>query len=418
MMLSMSAFFGSFFAPWIFQTLLYVFAVYVIFLIGKEIISKNFGLLVAFLVTISWSQVGQSTNPISPGMAGIFAVFALYFFVRYIKYSKSLDAFLLGFLVGNAINIHFQAIGLITLLPVAFILSKRNIKQFLLLSLGFLIPFIPLMLFDLKTNFFESRNMLDYYLYGQYRIYVPNRWLTYIGVFWPKAWSDIVGGYPIFGYFIMVLFSAITFYKIIKKKISRELLGLIICFGLIFIELRYYRGVLFDGYLTFLQPFVFVFTGIVFYEVYKFKKILFLGLIIVITFTSLAIDVREIAKAANTTAIDTEKLMLTLIKQHPNEKFSLFDYRHKLAGASLPLSLYLYNANKIDDNGSRVGIAQATLGALLEFNAFPGIEGKPGQLQLVDLSKISKEELIRTGWVMVNPSAVYNSVENWYTVNK
>jgi hypothetical protein len=410
--------FGSIFTPWIIQTLLYVFVIYVMFLIGKEIISENFGLLVAFLTAISWAQIGESTNLVSPAIVGILSVFAVYFFVKFIKHSKNLDSFLLGFLIGNTVNIHFQAIGLITLLPVAYLLSKRNLKQLLILSIGFLIPFIPLILFDLRTNFFESKNILDYYQYGQNRLYVPNRWLTYAGVFWPKAWGDIVGGYSIFGYLTIILLTIIALYKIAKQKITKEVLGLVICFGLVFIMLRYYKGVLFGGYLTFLQPFILIFSGIVFYEIYKFKKILFIFLIILVTFTSLFIDIKGIVGATNTIAVTTENLMTPLIKKHPNEKFALFDYKYARSGISLPLSLYLYNRNKIDDNGLRVGIVMATPGALLQFKAFPTIEGMPGGLQLVDLSSKDRQTLINNGWVSVNPSAVYNSVENWYKPKK
>jgi hypothetical protein len=388
------------------------------FLIGKEITSRDLGLLTAFLVAISLPQIRQSTDLVQPGMVGVIAVFAVFFFVRYIKYSKSLDAFLLGFLVANAINIHFQSIGLITLLPVSFFLSKHKLKQCLFLLIGFFIPFIPLILFDFKTNFFESRNMLDYYLYGQNRIYIPNRWLTYVGVFWPRVWSDIVGGYPIFGYFITILLSLVMTYKILKKKISKEILGIIICFGLTVIMLRYYKGILSAEYLAFLQPFIFILTGIVFYEIYKFKKILFICLIISITVTSLFIDIKEIVKSTNTTAVRAEKQIQVLVKKYPNDKFTLFDYKRRFAEVSLPLSMYLYSRGKVDDSGLRVGISAATSAAALEFSDFPAIEGKPGDFQLLDLSKLSKAELVKAGWVIVNPSFIYNSVENWYTNKK
>lgn len=74
--------------PWIIQSLLFVFITFVMYLIGKEVFNKNFGLLLSFLTAISTSQLAQSTNLTSPSLAGIFSVFCLYFFVRFIKYSK------------------------------------------------------------------------------------------------------------------------------------------------------------------------------------------------------------------------------------------------------------------------------------------------------------------------------------------
>ena len=71
--------------PWIIQTLLYVFTIYVMFLIGKEIIGEKFGLLTAFFTAISISQTLQSTNLTSPSMVGIFSIFTTYFFIKYIE---------------------------------------------------------------------------------------------------------------------------------------------------------------------------------------------------------------------------------------------------------------------------------------------------------------------------------------------
>ena len=52
--------------PWIIQSLLYVFTVYVMFLIGKEIIDEKFGLITAFFTAISISSgLAQSLSNIS-----------------------------------------------------------------------------------------------------------------------------------------------------------------------------------------------------------------------------------------------------------------------------------------------------------------------------------------------------------------
>jgi len=401
--------------PWIMQTLLYVFAVYIMFLIGKEIIGENFGLIAAFLTAISTAQVLFSTNLTSPSMVGIFSIFTVYFFIRFIKYSKNFDAFLFSFLVATTVNIHFQAVGLLFLLPVAFLLSKRKIKQLGILIIGFTIPFLPLLLFDLRTNFFETRNMLDYYLYGQQRIYVPNRWLTYAGSFWPKAWGDIIGGSIFFGYFTIFCLVILTIVNFIRKKIPKEILGIIISFLLIFIMLRYYKGQIFGGYTVFLDPFVLILTSWVLYEILRFKKSIFYLLILIISISTIYIDVREASAATNLTAKYSFEWSNLLIKKVPNKKFVIYDYNNNFDNMSRPLSLYLYNKNKLDDDGLRIGIINGTPSAIMkDQKKFPIILGELGQYQFIDLSASSDASLKKNKWFPVNPSDVYGSLEDWY----
>ncbi|MGA2911260.1 MAG: glycosyltransferase family 39 protein [Candidatus Levyibacteriota bacterium] len=404
---------GAIMTPWIIQTLLYVLMVLVMFLIGKEIFGRNFGLLTAFFTAISTAQLGQSTNLISPSMAGIFSIIAVYFFIRYIKYSKNLDAFLLGFLVSNTINIHFQAIGLIFLLPVGFLISKRKFKSLLFLGIGAFIPFIPLVIFDLQNKFFESRNILDYYLYGQNRLYTPNRWLTYAGVFWPKAWSGIIGGQIILGYFFAIIFFVFTLWGIVKRKLDKNMLGLIAAFSLIFIMLRYYKGVIFDGYIVFLHPFVLVFSAWVAYKIFKFNKFAALLLIVIVFVLTMQANIREISVATNNTAKEATILRNQLIKKFPSEKFSVYDYKFSQVNRSYPFVMYMNKDNKIDDSGMKIGLANFNSNDKMRKDLPIIINDKLG-FQIYDLSSSSSATLLKDKWIFVNPSEIYKTSEQWY----
>jgi hypothetical protein len=407
------AFPGGILMPWIIQTSLYVLMVIVMFLIGREIFGKNFGLLVAFLTAISTAQLGQSTNLISPSMAGIFSIIAVYFFIRYIKYSKNLDAFLLGFLVANTVNIHFQAIGLMFLLPIGFLFSKRKLKSLLILGIGAFIPFIPLLIFDLQNNFFESKNMLDYYLFGQNRLYVPNRWLTYAGVFWPKAWSGIIGGQKLIGYFFIAALSVITLWEIIKKKIDKNILGLIVSFSLIFVMLRYYKGVIFDGYIVFLHPFVLVFSAWVIYKIFKLNKIVACILVLIVFCLTMFANYQQISTATNNTAKEVTMLKQELLQKFPNTQFSVYDYKFSQNSRSYPFVMYMSKDNKINDGGMKIGLANFNSGDKMRADLPLIINDKLG-FQVYDLSSSTSAILLRDKWVFVDPSEVYKTSEEWY----
>jgi hypothetical protein len=57
---------------------------------------------------------------------------------------------------------------------------------------------------------------------------------------------------------------------------------------------------------------------------------------------------------------------------------------------------------------------QATKGAMLQFSALPTINSGNDNYQIFDMNSSNSAELIKNGWVSVNPSSVYKAVEDWH----
>lgn len=404
--------FGTVVGPWVILSVLYVFAVFIVFLTGKEIAGNKLGLIAASLVAVSTLQINQSTNLTSPSMVGFLAIITCFYFIRYVKYSKSVDAFLLGFLISTTINVHFQALGLLSLALVGFLFSKKSIKKTFLLITGLLIPFIPLLIFDLKTNFYESRNILDYYLYGQYKIYVPNRWLTYAGTYWPEMWGRIIGGFSYAGYVGIVGVGVATLYLLIRHKITKVIISLLLSFSIMVLMLRYYRGERFESYLAFTHGFVILLTALFLHNVFRINKIAGLLLIGVFMAGSIWVTIPDIKNASNNTAFLVEGWKNDLYKQYPGQKFEVYDYKFRHANLSYPLSLYLLKDNRISDGGHKVGIIVAD-SDIFEPH-FTSIIGNKGSYRFFDLNSSSSAQLADTEWALANPKEVYRTIQLWY----
>ncbi len=416
LMLMIGIYPSSFITPWIIQILLYVLMVFVMIIIGKEINGKIFGLLVGLFTAISPAQIAQSTNLTSPSMVSIFSIASVYFFVKYVKERKPLYSFLLGFFIATAVNIHFQAVGLFVLIPIIIVFSKGTKQTLLSLFLGILIPFIPLIVFDLKNNFYETRGILDYYMYGQYKIYLPNRWLTYAGVFWPNSWALIIGGYRLIGYGIIAMLSATVLFTIYKREFKKPLVSLMLGFLLMFIMLRYYRGERYDGYIIFLHPFVLLFTAWLNYRLFIYRRLLGLIFCIILVGSSLHVVILEITNATNYAASRAEAWKNTLIEKFPDKKFAIYDYGYKSAGFSLPLVLFLEHENKLSDRGYLIGFGSHPIISMRL--PHPEIKENKAGFTLRDLSSSSSAELEKAGWAFVNPSAIYHSTVEWYIGKK
>ncbi|MEX2007763.1 MAG: glycosyltransferase family 39 protein [Candidatus Levyibacteriota bacterium] len=399
----------SILTPWIVLSLSYVLVVYLMILIGKELGGKRLGLVVGLLAAISPSQIAQSVDLTNPSGVSIFSALAIYFSIRYIKTKRNLYLFLFPFFIAMAINIHLQAIGLVSLILVSIILQRPGKKGLAALFSGFVLPFLPLIVFDLKHNFYNLRSLIDYYLYGQYRIYVPNRWLTYAGSYWPSAWGHIIGGQTILGYISIFLISIFTVYSTVQRKMTRPLLLIILSFLLIFILLRFYRGERLDSYLIFVNPLVIILTGWVTYSLFKFKRILGLLLFIFLLIGSISKDISNILNSTNYASYQARHWEKVLTKLYPHEKFKVYDYERKFGYATLPLSLYLDFNSKIDDNGMAVGIGVITDTK----STYPRILDDQGGW-IYDLSGSSSAELAKAKWFLVNPSSIYKATEEWY----
>ncbi len=401
--------------PWVVLTFLHILFVLLIIFVGKKLVNKKFGLIVGFLATVSTAQIAQATNLTNQSPLAIIALSAIWMMIGYVKTKKLKYLFLLALFVSLAPTIHLQGAALIILVPITIIFTRPPlVKGIIVLLLGIFIPLIPLILFDIQNNFVNSNSMLRYYLYDQYKISLDvlgRRWLTFIGVFLPNSWSHIIGGNLILGYIVMILSGFAIVYNFLKSQLSKEWNILIISFLGMLVLVRYTRTPLFDSFIVFLHPFILLFAALAIFSIYKKNVVIGLSFMFLIAISSLFKDIREIKLATNHTAPWSREQEKALIKNFPNRKFAIYDFKNKTSGATLPLVLFLYVDKKIDDTGIKLGVVISTSGAQFKY---PIVFGDKEGYKILNLNNSSNTKLVKQGWVFVNPSQVYSSTEEWY----
>lgn len=399
---------------WYVQTSISAIMPIVLFFAGKKLINAKFGLLLALLFAISTAQIAQATNLTYSTFAGFVSVFMLLFLVYSIKTKRSLYVFLTAFCMGLAINIHFQAVGFFLMLPILIVFNAKNLKNIALIIVGFLIPFLPLLIFDFTSNHYQSSNILEYLFNRGSNAALPKRWLTYIGEFWPNAYSHIIGGYWPMGIILPVIIFVTTLVLLIKKKIEAAVFLVLLFFSLNFVVLRYFKGNIYDAFLVFLHPSIILITAWVIYKIIRWKLVFGLLILIVTVAFTLVKNYEEISNATNFTAVNSINTMNHLTKKFPEEKFAMYDYEFKNSSRSYPTVMYMMKNNLLSDSGRKIGFVRATISAELEIHESPVVMGKLNENILLDLSSFSKEDLLEKGWIFINPSGVYDSVINWY----
>lgn len=352
-------------SPYAAVGILNTLSIAVYYFVGKEIADKKLGILLAFLAAISPQLTIHALALSNPSMVPIFTICFIYFFILLWKTGKRIFALLMGIMLGIILNMHYSTINLFFFLPFVLLVPKTSFKQkiiFLLLIVSaFFACTLPLLLWDSQQSFANTRNILDYFLIGQYRQYVPNSWKIFLFQFYPYFWSFVIGGESSVGIILMGSFVLGVVVALWKKKISSVMVALLSIFALLSLLNRYYHGIRTEGYFLYLNPIILMLTGWSLYILSQVKlKKIYIGyivvaaLLILITIGS-AISLRSLL-GYNNGVSQVIQTMNLLQKQYPGKKFAVYDYQWETPDHSYALSSYLGFYHLIDENGIPIGV--------------------------------------------------------------
>jgi len=414
--------FPSIYSPWIYLGILSSLLPLIFFRIGSLLESRLYGLILSLIVVFSPQQIQTSAFLTNPSVIGIFSSLVFLIFLEIIiKKRNDRWGLLLGVITGITINIHYQSLLLIIFL--LFLLPFKRTKTFLYSLIGLSLTFLPLFFFDLNNHWFNTKHMLDYLLIGQYRIWISNRWLTYILDFWPNFWALVIGGSKLFASTMMIL-AAIILIKKIKTDRNRKIyLYFALSFLINIIVLRYYRGEKYFGYLQFFQPYIFIFSGLVLFSLwqikYKIIGLLSLGLYLFLVYPS-SINMMVGAWPTN----ETYNLYNNIMTKWGNHPYSYYICPGTEKVRSGALGLILDLNHKLDPgNSSKIFYFYGNC-------HFPNIvrEGKVIQTQgfdsakkifpntglVFDISEATQGAVLETNMIKFTAQKEYQSAARWW----
>lgn len=396
----------SIWAPWIAIGLASLGMVLAMYKIGSLLINSTFGILLAFIAAVSPAQVSAATALQQHALIGLLSSLILYLFIHVsMKNATGKISVLWGFLTGVAINTHFQSTGLLALPVIYFLFAKK--KRFIFsFLLGLFISMVPILIFELNNHWFNTKNIIDYIFIGQYRVWTSNRWLTFVGQFWPSFWSYATG-LPIVITTVIMFTTGLLF---IKKFAHRKLPVPFIIIGLSFIIqivlLRYYRGEKFFGYLQFFHPFLFIYTGYLLYLLLKRLKnkilicaFLFVYLIIVLPNSLNFLKPDEFN-------IETRKRLDFLVSNYPQIKFATFECKNSYERHRIQGLLLMFYMNKLyDPRGEKITIYNPTC----NYSKIP-----PQDLDIVNITSLTDKEVVNGKFEEITPESVYTETVRWW----
>ena len=216
-----------------------VASVFVIFLIGKEILNKKTGYIAALLMTVNLFHIEHSQEGRSYALMVFFILLATHRMLLFIKDVNFKNTLLLGLFIGLIPNAH--PFGLLNVLVIYsfliyILLTKKNLarihffKNGLLTAVIFLILFLPVYPIIAKVSDIQS-------------FWIPEATLQGI----KNVFTDISGRNDFFLYFNLIAFLLlvfITIYIVSKKNKTSEDKNTITAFVLVFLWIFIVAGVI------------------------------------------------------------------------------------------------------------------------------------------------------------------------------
>ncbi len=139
----------------------------ILFILGRNLFGMKGGLFIAGLAAMSPPLISQARFIWNSHGAPVFVMLTLFFAYRICQDSSYRNVFLSSFFAAFIYNFQLAiaipvSISLVILFTV--ILRVRDVRKYLVLITGFIIGFLPMILFEIRHNFMAVRGLANYLL--------------------------------------------------------------------------------------------------------------------------------------------------------------------------------------------------------------------------------------------------------------
>jgi len=268
-------FYYYFIAPWLFflnnQPIGLVFGVaffsslYLLinYLIVKELFNNKVALISTIFLSFSSVLIDFSRFSWNPNLLPLFTLLTVYFVIKSLKTNKWYFFALLGSFLSFSIQLHYLALFLIPPIGIFFLISiyKQSTKQlisqfhnFLISAFSFILFSSPLIIFDLRHNFLNSKLFLA--LFKSSGTSLMSKFSSFFDSFYYLNLYSFNITLNKFFVYILLFFTLIILFTLIKK--SSTLKTFLFIFLLAILGMSLYSGPKYPHYFVVLYPLYYI----------------------------------------------------------------------------------------------------------------------------------------------------------------
>jgi len=233
------------------------------YFIVKELFNKKIALISTIFLSFSSVLIDFSRFSWNPNLLPLFVLLTIYFAIKSLQTNKWHYFFLLGAFLSFSIQLHYLALFLIPAIGIIFLSSlyKKSVKQlisqfhnFLISVLSFIIFSSPLIIFDLRHNFLNSKLFLA--LFKSSGTSFTSKINSFFDSFYYLNFYSFNINLNKFFIYVLLVFLFIILFTLIKK--SSNLKTFLLIFFITIVGMSLYNGPKHPHYFGILFPLYFV----------------------------------------------------------------------------------------------------------------------------------------------------------------
>ena len=294
--------------PAIMVALLGIATVFLIYIVGRKFFGEVAGLSAAALYAASPLVLAYSHSSWNPDVLPFFALLTMFIAYLTITNNKSWKYYLLiGILIGICLQLHYLSLFLAIIIAIYILLySPKKIitilKKYLLLTIGAVISLSPLILFELRHGFLNTKGIISFVFDDTLTPSVETNFFQTIAQVFFRLFARLVTNFPapsnplhitnpqlisIWGTFAMLIAAAsiIILFKHKNKAVSL-LLSLWLFISVLLLGI--YKKEIHDYLFAFIFPLPFLLTGnLISYIYHRPKKQILFKLLSLLLFSGI-----------------------------------------------------------------------------------------------------------------------------------
>lgn len=328
--------------PAVEMALLGIITVWFVWWVGKEWFGKTTGLVAAALYAISPVVIYYSRSSWNPNMMPFFALLSMYSTWRIWKNHEYKWLLVLGISFAFVLQSHYLGLLLLPTIGIYWLMFMKSVWKdkilktkairYTLFAIGiFLLLMSPLLLFDIRHNFINSRAIYKFFAIRQETVSIkPWNAIPKIPMLLNQINVSLMGKNMLAGKVAslatVLLLGWLGWWKIIKKKrieFSDQIMFLISWLGFGLIGFGLYKQNIYDHYFGFIFAVPFLFIGVFISYLLKNKFLKVFGVLLLAYLVVINLIANPLRKEPNRLlqrSIDVSKV---IEKESDNKPFNL-----------------------------------------------------------------------------------------------
>jgi len=272
--------------PAVMVALFGIATVFLVWKVGRDFfhppIGRQVGLLAASLYSISPLVITYSRSSWNPNLMPFFSLLIIFLTWKMVVFKKPKLFPIIGFLFGIAIQLHYLTVFLMVVISFYLLIFFRHfnlLKYYFQALIGFILGWLPFILFELRHGFPNFKTLYRFILFGEETGFSGKEFFPIVSDVSLRLFSRLVTNNQVFLAKILLLFSVFIFvFNLLKKREEKKILKTYSLFTLWFLIgvllFGFYRKGIYDYYFGFIFPLPFLLTS---FSLVKIGQKKFLG---------------------------------------------------------------------------------------------------------------------------------------------